>query len=164
MKILLNSYLKKYILFLYLFLLLFICIKKYNTFTILQTNCNKNENIIRLNKLISINNNISRRKSDKFIQNANIKINNKVVLNPGTHVDITKDQIKVHDKKIDIENIKKILNNYNISNTNHNSYKWIVMHKPKGLICTNQDEKDRKSIFSIFPDDLLQKYRIVSVG
>ncbi|CDU16350.1 uncharacterized protein PY17X_0316600 [Plasmodium yoelii] len=161
MKILFNIDLKKYILFLYLLFLLFICIKKYNTFTILQTNCNQNENIIRLNKFISINNNISRRKSDKFIQNGNIKINNKTIINPGTHVDITKDQIKVNDKKINIQNIKNILNNYNINN---NSYKWIVLHKPKGLICTNQDEKDRKSVFSIFPEDLLQKYRIVSVG
>ncbi|CAD2097296.1 pseudouridine synthase, putative [Plasmodium vinckei] len=164
MKTLFNAYLKRYVLFLYLFLLLFICIKKYRTFTVLQTNCNKNENIIRLNKLISINNKISRRKADKFIQNANIKINNKIVLNPGTHVDITKDQIKVNEKKINIQNIKKIINNYNISSTNQSTYKWIVLHKPKGLLCTNQDEKDRKSIFSIFPDDLLQKYRIVSVG
>ncbi|CAD2097194.1 pseudouridylate synthase [Plasmodium vinckei petteri] len=164
MKKLFNAYLKRYVLFLYLFLLLFICIKKYRTFTVLQTNCNKNENIIRLNKLISINNKISRRKADKFIQNANIKINNKIVLNPGTHVDITKDQIKVNEKKINIQNIKKIINNYNISSTNQSTYKWIVLHKPKGLLCTNQDEKDRKSIFSIFPDDLLQKYRIVSVG
>ncbi|CAD2085487.1 pseudouridine synthase, putative [Plasmodium vinckei lentum] len=164
MKKLFNAYLKRYVLFLYLFLLLFICIKKYHTFTVLQTNCNKNENIIRLNKLISINNKISRRKADKFIQNANIKINNKIVLNPGTHVDITKDQIKVNEKKINIQNIKKIINNYNISSTNQSTYKWIVLHKPKGLLCTNQDEKERKSIFSIFPDDLLQKYRIVSVG
>ncbi|SCL97804.1 pseudouridine synthase, putative [Plasmodium chabaudi chabaudi] len=164
MKKVFNPYSKKSILFLYLLLLLFICIKQYRTFTVLQTNCNKNENIIRLNKLISINNNISRRKADKFIQNANIKINNKVVLNPGTHVDIAKDQIKVNDKKINLQNIKKIINNYNSSSTNQSTYKWIVLHKPKGLLCTNQDEKDRKSIFSIFPDDLLQKYRIVSVG
>ncbi|SBT75603.1 pseudouridine synthase, putative [Plasmodium ovale] len=122
-------------------------------------NSNTKENIVRLNKLISMKRNISRRKSDKFIQNGNVKINNKIVINPGTHVDTTKDKLKICEKNINIQNLNK-LKNGNIKK----EYKWIVLHKPKGLLCTTSDEKNRRSIFSLFPDSLLKNHRIVSVG
>ncbi|CRG94395.1 pseudouridine synthase, putative [Plasmodium gallinaceum] len=128
-------------------------------FDLTITKNKSNEYIIRLNKLISIKKNISRRKSEKFIKDGNVKLNNKIITDPGRHVDITKDSLKICEKKIKIKNIKSLINEYK-----NNSYKWIVLHKPKGLICTSNDEKNRKSIFSIFPNDLLEKYRFVSVG
>ncbi|CRG98657.1 pseudouridine synthase, putative, partial [Plasmodium relictum] len=144
---------------LYYFLIITFSFKN-NTFCfdLTLTKSERNANIIRLNKLISIKNNISRRKSEKFIKDGNVKLNNKIVINPGQHVDITKDSLKICEKKIKIENIKNLINR-----SKNNEYKWIVLHKPKGMICTANDEKNRKSIFSIFPNDLLEKYRFVSV-
>ncbi|KAI4840346.1 pseudouridine synthase [Plasmodium brasilianum] len=128
-------------------------------FDVALTTSNSKANTIRLNKVISVSRNISRRKSDKFIQDGNVKINNKIILNPGTHVDITKDRLKICERKIDIQNIKNLING-----NSSKSFKWFVLHKPKGLLCTTSDEKNRRSIFSLFPEDLLQKYRLVSVG
>ncbi|KJP87322.1 hypothetical protein AK88_03002 [Plasmodium fragile] len=104
-------------------------------------------------------NKISRRKSDQFIKDGNVKLNNKIVKNPGTHIDVTKDKIKILGKKINMRQTQKIINR-----NDSNMYKWFVLHKPKGLLCTSNDEKDRASIYSLFPQDIMDNYRLVSVG
>lgn len=130
---------------------------------------NKNSwNIIRLNKLISLKQNISRRKADTFIKEKNVKLNNIVITNPGTYVDLTKDCLAIMNKQIKINNVmQQILKNEpNYTKKNNLKYfkKWIALHKPKGYICTSNDERNRKNVFSLFPEELLQKYRLVSVG
>ncbi|GAW79418.1 pseudouridine synthetase [Plasmodium gonderi] len=143
-------------------ILLFVCLHDHvDSFVVKppQNNNNGDVKIVRLNKIISIKRKISRRKSDKFIKDGNVKLNNKVVQNPGTHIDITKDKIKICEEKVNILNIQKIING-----NNNKSYKWFVLHKPKGLICTSNDEKNRTSIYSLFPQDIMDNYRLVSVG
>ncbi|ANQ06363.1 Pseudouridine synthetase [Plasmodium coatneyi] len=115
--------------------------------------------IVRLNKIISMEKKISRRKSDEFIKDGNVKLNNKVVKNPGTHIDVTKDKIKILGKTVNILRTQKMING-----NENNLYKWFVLHKPKGLLCTSNDEKDRASIYSLFPQDIMDNYRLVSVG
>ncbi|EUD66721.1 pseudouridylate synthase [Plasmodium inui San Antonio 1] len=102
---------------------------------------------------------ISRRKSDEFIKEGNVKLNNRIVKNPGTHIDVTKDKIKILGKTLNILQTQKMINQ-----NDNNMYKWFVLHKPKGLLCTSDDEKDRASIYSLFPQDIIDKYRLVSVG
>ncbi|VWU48799.1 pseudouridine synthase, putative [Hepatocystis sp. ex Piliocolobus tephrosceles] len=125
-------------------------------FILTAANSNENSNIIRLNKLIAIEKKISRRKSDKFIEDGNVKINNVIIKNPGTHVNITNCKLKINNKLVHINKL--------VQNISKKVNKWIVLHKPKGYICTTSDEKNRLSIFSLFPDELLKSYRIVSVG
>ncbi|CAA9986657.1 pseudouridine synthase, putative [Plasmodium knowlesi strain H] len=115
--------------------------------------------IVRLNKIISMEKKISRRKSDEFIKDGNVKLNNKVVKNPGTHIDVSKDKIKISGKLVNIVRTQKMINR-----NDNNFYKWFVLHKPKGFLCTSNDEKDRASIYSLFPQDIMDNYRLVSVG
>ncbi|SOV20751.1 pseudouridine synthase,putative [Plasmodium sp. DRC-Itaito] len=150
----------RYVHLVYYFLIISFCF--YNNiycFNVNLTKTNEEANIIRLNKLISMKRNISRRKSDEFIKDGKVKINNKIITNPGTHVHIGKDSLRICDKKIKLTNILNM-----IKQNSNKLHKWIVLHKPKGLLCTSNDEKNRKSIYTLLPEEMLQKYRLVTVG
>ncbi|ETW32478.1 hypothetical protein PFFCH_00071 [Plasmodium falciparum FCH/4] len=155
-----NLSLLRYVHLVYYFIIISFCIhNNISCFNVNLTKTNEDANIIRLNKLISMKRNISRRKSDEFIKDGKVKINNKIITNPGTHVHIGKDSLRIYDKKIKLTNI------INMIKQNENKlHKWIVLHKPKGLLCTSNDEKNRKSIYTLFPEEMLQKYRLVTVG
>jgi 23S rRNA pseudouridine2605 synthase len=99
----------------------------------------------RLNKKIADAGICSRRKADELIQSGNVKVNGVVVTTLGTQV-TDKDDVIVNDKLI--EKVEK---------------KYLVMNKPRGVICSVSDELKRKTVIDLLPP-YYQQYRVFPVG
>lgn len=91
---------------------------------------------IRLNKYIASSGLCSRRKADELIENGQVMVNGKIVTELGF---LVKEQDKVFvDKKL-------------IRPSKHEYYRF---YKPAGYITTCDDEKGRKTIYDLLPDNL----------
>ncbi len=90
---------------------------------------------MRINKFITSNTEISRRKADKLILEGKVFLNGKKVEKPGIIINPETDTIKIEGKII-----KK---------TEEKTY--IALNKPKGYITTRQDEKNRKTVMELIP-------------
>ncbi len=99
----------------------------------------------RLNKRLSELGIASRRESEILIQEGAIRVNGKIVEDPGIKI-TDKDEIFVKNKKI-INKVPKP--------------ELYLMHKPAGYITSTVDEKGRKTIFELIPKSL---NRLITVG
>ena len=90
-----------------------------------------NNQLIRLNKVLSKSGFGSRKEADKLIKIGAVKINDKIINKLGGKVRIT-DTIKVFNKEIRYDN--------NI---------YILLNKPKDFIIKNKENKDIKDIYSL---------------
>jgi len=61
---------------------------------------------MRLQKFLSNAGVCSRRKAEKFISQGRVKVNNKIIVEPGTKVDSDKDQILFNNNKIILDQKK----------------------------------------------------------
>jgi 23S rRNA pseudouridine2605 synthase len=99
--------------------------------------------LIRLNKYIADSGIASRRKSEEFILQGRVSVNDKTITDLSFKVNDEKDVVAVDEEKI---NPKKHL--------------YFLLNKPKGVVTTTDDEKNRKTVI-----DLLKvKERIYPVG
>lgn len=87
---------------------------------------------VRLNKYISQCGIASRRKADALIEEGRISINGKVVTSLGFQIDENKDIVKFDGEKIKAEN-----------------FVYFLLNKPKGVITTTADEKNRKTVVDL---------------
>ena len=94
------------------------------------------ENKIRLNKYIASCGISSRRKADELIEQGVVKVNGKIVKELGFLVS-DKDKIVVKDE---ILRPSKLV--------------YIKYYKPSGYITTMDDEKGRKTIYDILPEEV----------
>lgn len=90
----------------------------------------------RLNKYIASSGLCSRRKADELIEQRKVFVNGKVVNEMGFRIS-SKDEVTVDGKKIVPE--KK---------------EYYRFYKPAGYITTSEDEKSRKTIYDIIPQEL----------
>ena len=90
-----------------------------------------NNQLIRLNKVLSKSGFGSRKEADKLIKIGAVKVNGKIINKLGGKVRIT-DTIKVFNKEIRYDN--------NI---------YILLNKPKDFIIKNEENKDIKDIYSL---------------
>tara|TARA_Y100000816_G_scaffold286334_1_gene267316 strand:- start:3789 stop:4514 length:726 start_codon:yes stop_codon:yes gene_type:complete len=90
-----------------------------------------NNQLIRLNKVLSKSGFGSRKEADKLIKIGAVKINDKIINKLGGKVRIT-DTIKVFNKEIRYDN--------NI---------YILLNKPKDFIIKNEENNDIKDIYSL---------------
>ena len=97
----------------------------------------------RVAKVIARSGYCSRREAEVLIFEGSVKVNGEVIDNPA--VLITDQSIKINNKLLPKKDETRM---------------WIF-HKPKGFICTNKDEKNRKTIFNILPTDMP---RVMSIG
>ena len=97
-----------------------------------------------LNKFLSSCGIASRRKCDDLIKNGKISINGKVVAELGTIINEKKDKVEFEGRILELKN----------------DFVYLKLHKPKGYICSNADEKGRKTIFDIVQSDK----RLFSIG
>lgn len=79
----------------------------------------------------------SRSTSQEWIRAGRVQVNGRVIRDPATWVLWPKDALSVDEKPI-----------------KDSAKRFILFHKPKGVITTHSDEKDRKTIFDVLPPDL----------
>ena len=99
---------------------------------------------MRINKFLAECGVCSRRSADKLIEEGAVKING-AVCSIGSDVDEYNDSVTVNGKKINP--VKK--------------YDYYIMNKPKGYVCTVKDDKGRKTVMDLLPENL---NRVVPVG
>jgi 23S rRNA pseudouridine2605 synthase len=90
----------------------------------------------RLNKFIASSGFCSRRKADEYIENGDVVVNGRIIKELGFQVG-PKDKVSIEGKLI-----KPLKNEY---------YRF---YKPAGYITTKSDEKGRKTIYDILPDEV----------
>ncbi len=98
---------------------------------------------MRINKYIAQSGLCSRRKADEYIQQGRVKVNGKVVTMLGFEIR-TKDKVTLDDKLIRSDKLE-----------------YYKFYKPAGYITTKSDEKGRKTIYDILPE---QFHRLNPVG
>lgn len=96
----------------------------------------------RLQKVIANRGVTSRRKAEELITQGRVKVNGKVVRELGTTVN-NSDEIEVDD--LVISNVEKV---------------YYIMNKPRGVITSSSDDKDRKTVVDLIDDNR----RIYPVG
>ncbi len=99
--------------------------------------------LIRLNRYIANSGISSRRKSEEFILQGRVSVNDKIVTDLSFKVDDEKDVVTVDEEKI---HPKKHL--------------YFLLNKPKGVVTTTDDEKKRKTVIDL----IKTKERIYPVG
>lgn len=99
----------------------------------------------RLQKYMARSGVASRRRSEQLIKEGKVTVNGKVITEMGHKVSLN-DVVKVDGLELDIEELK-----------------YYVMNKPRYLICSVNDEKNRETVISILPSSLKQ-YRLFPVG
>lgn len=98
----------------------------------------------RIAKVIARAGICSRRDAEKLITQAQVKVNGKTLDSPAFTV-VPSDKIEVNGKPLPQVEPTQL---------------WLY-HKPRGLVTSHKDEKDRTTVFQKLPDDLP---RVVSVG
>ncbi len=79
----------------------------------------------------------SRSTAQEWIRAGRVRINQRIVRLPGTWVSWPGDNLSLDGKPVQ-----------------ESSKRFIVFHKPKGVVTTHQDEKGRKTIFDVLPQEL----------
>ena len=92
---------------------------------------------MRINKYLASTGLASRRKCEEYVLNGRVTVNGKVVDSLAFDVP---ENAKV---KVDDVLIKK-----------PTSYTYLMMHKPKGYLTTVSDDRERKTVMELLPDDL----------
>ena len=90
----------------------------------------------RLNKFIASSGLCSRRKADKLIEAGKVNVNGKIVKELGFQV-APKDKVVINGQLIKPEKLQ-----------------YYKFYKPAGYITTSDDEKGRKTIYDIIPEEL----------
>lgn len=98
----------------------------------------------RLQKFLARCGVASRRSSEKLILDGKVKVNDKKVCELGTKIDPEKDIIKLNDKVVKLEDVKR----------------YIMLNKPKGFISAVKDDRGRKTVVDIIE----VKERIYPIG
>jgi len=109
------------------------------------SNPDSNKDSMRLNRYVAHCGIAARRKCDEFIKDGLVKVNGKVIIEPGFRV---KDSDKVSFKG---KKIQPITNRV-----------YVLMNKPKNVITTTNDEKGRKTVMDIVKSKV--KERVYPVG
>jgi len=97
---------------------------------------NTSDSGVRLNKFLASCGLGSRRGCDLLIQNGDVVVNGSVCTNPGTRI-TSDDFVKVDGKRV--QSLES---------------ETIILNKPKGLVCTKNDELERETIFNLLPPKL----------
>ena len=93
----------------------------------------------RLDKLIALNCNVSRKEARELVKSGKVKVNGIIVLRSEELIDTSADNINV--------------NGYEFSSKNHIV---IMMNKPDGVITATKDES-KKTVIDLIPENLMRR-------
>lgn len=88
---------------------------------------------MRINKFLARSGVASRRTSEKYVQDGRVSVNGKTVTDLATQVDEQRDIVRVDGRTVRPAQ-KKL---------------YVLLHKPKGVITTVQDERGRKTVMDL---------------
>lgn len=97
---------------------------------------------VRLNKYLASCAVGSRRACDELIQSGRVEVNGQPCINMGTRISAG-DHVKVDGKRV---NPREVL--------------VVAFHKPRGFVCTREDELGRETIYSILPISLQSLHHV----
>ena len=103
------------------------------------------DGLVRLNKFLSQAGIASRRDADELIALGLISVNGKVVTELGEKINPQKDEVKYDDRVIRPE-----------------QYRYVLLNKPKGFLCTQDDPGGRETVMDLVRSAC--KERIYPVG
>lgn len=103
------------------------------------------EEKIRINKYLAICGFASRRSADQLVVEGKVMVNGRVADEPGLKIDPVRDEVIVDGRKLALPEEKKV---------------YILFNKPKNVITTTHDEKDREMIL----DFVKVRERVFPVG
>ena len=98
---------------------------------------------MRINKFLAESGVCSRRNADKMIKEGLVKVNGKICV-IGQEIDEFSDSVTVNGKKINIPN----------------SYDYYIMNKPKGYVCTVKDDRNRKTVMDLLPENVKRVFPV----
>jgi 23S rRNA pseudouridine2605 synthase len=88
---------------------------------------------IRLNKFVASCTDLSRREADRLIQEGEVSVNGSITINPAVRV------TDEHSVRLG----RKVLS--------RRQTMVVAFHKPRGVVCSKNDERGRKTIYNILP-------------
>ena len=100
---------------------------------------------MRLNKFLATCGVASRRKCDEIIASGKVSINGKVVSELGLVINEKKDKVEFEGKILSLPK----------------DFVYIKLNKPKGFMCTQSDDRQRKTIFDLVK---IPNVRLFNVG
>jgi pseudouridine synthase len=101
--------------------------------------------MVRINKYLAMCGVASRRSADELVAAGRIMVNGKIAVEAGLKIDPSTDEIIVDGRMLALPEQKKV---------------YILFNKPKNVITTNSDEKNRDTVL----DHISVKERVYPVG
>jgi pseudouridine synthase len=92
--------------------------------------------MVRLQKFLADAGVASRRAGEQIIRAGRVAVNGEVVAQLGAKVDPEHDQVAVDGKAVRAK--RKI---------------YLALHKPRGLVCSRKDERERPTVFELLPKE-----------
>ena len=93
--------------------------------------------LYRLNRALALCGLASRRKADEYIAAGMVKLNGKVVTDFSIEVDLKRDRLEVDGQPLA-----------------RHDFEYIVLHKPRRVVVTTDDERGRTCVIDLLPKNL----------
>jgi 23S rRNA pseudouridine2605 synthase len=102
---------------------------------------------MRINKFLASCGVASRRNSEQYVLEGRVKVNGKVVTALATEINLNNDTVTLDGKTVSLPK----------------NHIYLMMNKPKGFICTVSDDRERKTVIDLLPDNYKSK-RVFPIG
>ncbi len=102
---------------------------------------------MRINKFLASCGVASRRNSEQYVLEGRVKVNGKVVTALATEINVDNDTVTLDGRTVSLPK----------------NHIYLMMNKPKGFICTVSDDRERKTVIDLLPENFKSK-RVFPIG